>query len=125
VSLDPRKAASAVRQYLEALEASRPKRGRQITPESIKARLASLEEQIKSAAPMQRLKLIQQRLDLEKTAASIGEAVDLSKLEEKFVEAAKTYSEKAKITYTAWREMGIPAELLKKAGISRTRRPNQ
>ena len=45
--------------------------------------------------------------------------MDISGLEKSFVAAAKGYSERKGISYTAWRELGVPPEVLKRAGISR------
>ncbi len=44
---------------------------------------------------------------------------DLVALEEGFVKAAKNYSERKGITYAAWREAGIDASVLRRAGIRR------
>ena len=44
---------------------------------------------------------------------------DLTALEKDFVKSAKSYSQRKGITYGAWREFGVPAEVLRKAGISR------
>ena len=41
----------AVREYLDALRANKPKRGRKRTPDSIKKRLASIDGELKSADP--------------------------------------------------------------------------
>ena len=110
----------AVRVYLEALDASRPKRGRKRTPESIRSRLAKVEAEIPDAAPVQRLQLVQERMDLEaELAAAAAPTVDLEALEKEFVEAAKGYSVRKGISYAAWREAGVPAATLKAAGISR------
>ena len=49
------------------------------------------------------------------------DAPDLEGLEAGFVEYAKAYSERKGITYAAWREAGVPASILKDAGIKRTR----
>lgn len=112
----------AVRVYLEALDASRPKRGRKRTPESIRSRLAKVEAEIPDAAPVQRLQLVQERMDLEaELAAAAAPTVDLEALEKEFVEAAKGYSVRKGISYAAWREAGVPAATLKAAGISRGR----
>jgi len=110
----------AVRVYLEALDASRPKRRRKRTPESIEARLAKVVAEIPDAPPVQRLQLVQERMDLEAelTAAS-APSVDLEALEKEFVDAAKGYSQRKGISYAAWREAGVPAATLKAAGISR------
>src|ERR687894_3275888 len=55
----------AVRRYLEALEAHRPRRGRKRTPESMKKRLIAVENELLTADPLKRLHLIQERLDLQ------------------------------------------------------------
>lgn len=108
-----------VRRYLEALEAARPKRGRKRTPESIKKQLDRIEDQISSADPLTRVQLIQQRMDLSQELDSKENAPDISALEKDFVQAAKGYGERKGITYAAWREAGVPASVLKQAGISR------
>ncbi len=110
-----------MRVYLEALAASRPKRGRKRTPESIKKRLDRIEVELAEATPIQRLHLVQERMDLERELASSSETFDLSELEAAFVGAAKGYSERKGISYAAWREAGVPAATLKAAGISRGR----
>jgi len=109
----------AVRRYLEALDAHKPKRGRKRTPESMQKRLAKIETELTSADPLHRLQLIQERLDLQSELEAAGTKVDLTELERGFVEAAKAYSERKGISYAAWRELGIEAAVLKRAGISR------
>jgi hypothetical protein len=109
----------AVRNYLEALEAHKPKRGRKRTPESMKKQLARVEAEIPTADPLKRLQLIQQRIDLEQELASADTTVDLSSLEAGFVAAARPYGERKGISYDAWRELGVPATTLKAAGITR------
>ena len=109
----------AVRGYLEALEAHRPKRGRKRTPESMRARLATIESIIDGADPMTRLQLEQERLDLASAIAAAETTVDLSELEDGFVQAASGYGERKGISYAAWREVGVPAAILKRARISR------
>ncbi len=109
----------AVRSYLEALEAHKPKRGRKRTPESMRARLAKIETTIDAADPMTRLQLVQERLDLAEAIAAAETTVDLSALEDGFAAAAAGYGARKGITYAAWREVGVPAALLKRAGISR------
>jgi hypothetical protein len=110
----------AVRGYLEALEAHRPKRGRKRTPESMRARMAAIESSLESAGPMKRLQLVQERLDLEAAIAASETTVDLSALEDEFVRAAAAYGARKGITYAAWREVGVPAAILKRAGIGRS-----
>ena len=111
--------SKAVRQYLEALEAHKPKRGRKRTPESIKKRLDALEGQIESADPLKRLQLVQERMDLTNELASMEDKPDLEALEKGFREAAKAYGQRKGITYAAWRELGVDPSTLKAAGITR------
>lgn len=110
----------AVRRYLEALDAHKPRRGRRRTPESIKKRLGTIDADIANADPLRRLQLVQERLDLEQELATSETKVDLSGLESDFVKAAPGYSERKGISYQAWRELGVPAATLKAAGISRS-----
>jgi hypothetical protein len=109
----------AVRAYLDALEANRPKRGRKRTPDSMKKRLDQVVGEIATADPLKRVQLIQERIDLEQALTREDDAVDLTALEKGFVEVAAAYSKSKGITYAAWRELGIGAPTLKKAGIGR------
>jgi hypothetical protein len=111
--------SKAVRQYLEALEAHKPKRGRKRTPESIKKRLDALEGQIESADPLKRLQLVQERMDLTNELAAMEDKPDLGALEKGFTSAARDYGARKGITYAAWRELGVDPSTLKAAGISR------
>lgn len=110
----------AVKNYLEALEQHRPKRGRKRTPESIASRLQKIEDELATADPVSRLTLIQERLDLQRELKQMDAAVDLSEVEAAFVAAAKQYGERKGISYQAWREIGVPPAVLKAAGISRS-----
>jgi hypothetical protein len=110
----------AVRRYLEALEANKPKRGRKRSPDSMKKRLATVENELASADPLKRLHLVQERLDLQAALEATESSVDLDALEKEFVNAASTYSERKGISYSAWRELGVPSSVLERAGITRT-----
>src|SRR5260370_1054423 len=76
-----REQGRAVRQYLEALEAHKPKRGRKRTPDSIRKRLATIEERVGSADPLSRLQLVEERMDLQRELEAGPQKVDLSALE--------------------------------------------
>ena len=109
----------AVRRYLEALEAHKPKRGRKRTPDSMKKRLDRIGDELQAADPLKRLQLRQERLDLEAELATSTNKIDLGSLETEFIQSAKPYSGRKGISYFAWREAGVPAATLKAAGISR------
>lgn len=115
-----RKHGRAVRAYLEALEANKPKRGRKRTPESIRARLDAINESLDEKSALERVQLVQERMDLEaelEKAESGG--VDMQALEKDFIKSAPAYSQSKGITYAAWREVGVEPRVLKAAGISR------
>jgi hypothetical protein len=110
----------AIKNYLEALESNKPRRGRRRTPESINARLEKIDVELAGADPMKRLGLIQERLDLLHELEQLqAPQVDMAALEEEFVIAARGYSERKGISWTAWREVGVPASVLERAGVSR------
>ena len=110
----------AIAAYLEALESHKPKRGRKRTPDSIDKRLAAIDKSLESANPIKRLSLIQERLDLLNEKETLSGSVDLTEFEDEFVAAAKGYSERKGISYAAWRELGVPASALRRAGIARS-----
>ena len=68
-----------------------------------------------------RLELLQKQRDLKVEAERLSEGVDLTALEAEFVKVAKSYGERKGITYGTWRDFGVAADVLKKAGIQRTR----
>lgn len=114
-----RNESRAVRAYLDALEAHKPKRGRKRTAESVQRRLDAIEVEIEEADALQRLTLVQERMDLINELGSLQAGVDLEMFEEAFVEVAASFSERRGISYAAWREIGITPAVLRKAGISR------
>lgn len=117
-----REQGRAVREYLAALSEEK-KPGRKLDTEALQQRISETQEQVDDEAdPAKRVELIQKRLDYEDRLADAAEAVDLESLEKEFTKAAKEYSERKGITYSAWREAGVPAAVLKDAGIPRTRR---
>ena len=108
-----------VRDYLEGLRATKPKRGRKRTPDTIKKRLGAIETELASASPLDELLLVQERRDLEAELAAKSDAIDMETLEQAFVDVAKSYSDSKSISYASWRDVGVPASTLKRAGISR------
>jgi hypothetical protein len=109
-----------IKGYLEALEQNRPRRGRKRTPESIKKRLIVIEHEIASASPLHRLQLVQERMDLQRESEQLGTKTDVSSLEAAFVKTAARYADRKGISYAAWRELGVPADVLGRAGIGRS-----
>ncbi|HHC09225.1 MAG TPA: hypothetical protein ENK55_10995 [Actinobacteria bacterium] len=117
-----RRAARAIKAYLQAL-ATPKRRGRPVDPARLQEKIAQLDERIRGEAdPLRRVELIQARLDAMAALDAAQASDDLAELEKGFVEYAAGYSERKGITYAAWREAGVPASVLKAAGIKRTRR---
>jgi len=60
-----------IREYLEIVEATKPRRGRRRTSESISKRLAVIAAELKTTDPVTKVRLIQERLDLRTELASM------------------------------------------------------
>jgi hypothetical protein len=111
----------AVRRYLEALEAHRPRPGRKRTVASVGRQLDETLRSLQRATPLDRVQLLQRRIDLENELRQLqaGEASDDAQLEGAFITALPGYSSRKHISYAAWREVGVPARVLRAAGIRR------
>jgi hypothetical protein len=113
-----RREARAIKGYLEALGSRRP--GRPVTPASLKKRVDELGRKLEAEPnPLRAVEIRQQRLDAEKALVDAETAADISDLERDFAKHAKSYSDRKGISYAAWRQSGVPAAVLKKAGIGR------
>ncbi len=110
-----------VSRYLNALDSTKPKRGRQRSTEKMQARINELPDAIAQAKPLKRVHLIQELMDLQAELAKETETADIGGAEEEFIAIAAEYSERKGISYAAWREIGVPASVLKAAGVARTR----
>jgi len=111
----------AVRRYLEALESSRPRRGRRRTPSSIQRKLTAIDLELQTAEPLSRLHLLQEKKDLQDELERTGDVQDLTGLEKDFVKVARSYGERKGLSYGTWRTAGVSAAVLQRAGIARTR----
>jgi hypothetical protein len=58
-------------------------------------------------------------MDLHDELDAMGSKVDMTALEGDFVRVARSYSSRRGISYAAWREIGVDASVLKKAGLTR------
>ncbi|MFB3110374.1 MAG: hypothetical protein ACE1Y8_04390 [Acidimicrobiia bacterium] len=116
-----RKEARAIKAYLKTIEVR--KQGRPVTKENLESRLTRMNEKIDgSDDPLKTLALIQTRLDIQSALSSMEDVESLDQLESGFVTYAKAYSERKSVGYAAWREFGVPAAVLRNAGIPETRR---
>lgn len=111
----------AVRRYLDVLSGKdqAPARGR--GGRNMEAELARIDKRLdqQQLGSLQRLKLTQTRNDLlahglpPRASGRAG-----ADPEEEFVKAAKPFGELHGITYQTWLDMGVPAEVLERAGLS-------
>ena len=113
--------ARSIKAYLRALDSRRP--GRPVTKESLDKRLERVNAKLGDENdPLKRIELLQSKLDLESALANVGDGANLDDLAANFVAYAKSYSDRKGISYTAWRQFGVPADVLRKAGVQETRR---
>ena len=115
---------AAVAAYLDALarprRRGRPKRKPAELRADLRAVVKALDE---PQTALDRLHLIARREALEEALAGDQAAADPRALAEPgFVEHAARYSQRRGITWAAWREVGVPAPVLKAAGIDRNGR---
>ena len=116
-----RREARAIKGYLKALDGRKP--GRPVTRESLEKRLASTTAKIETENnPLKCVELIQTRLDIEDQLSALDESANFDELEAGFIEHVRSYSVRKEISYTAWREYGVPAATLRAAGVPETRR---
>ncbi|CAB4324660.1 MAG: hypothetical protein F2520_11960 [Actinobacteria bacterium] len=115
-----RKRSRAVRAYLEAIEKHAPKRGPKRTIEKVRRELAEVANEMVTADTLRRLDLVQKRISLQKEVTELEKGVDMTALEAEFVANARDYgdSKNPTISHEAWRAMGVPARVLKAAGIT-------
>ena len=116
-----RKESRAIKAYLSTIESRRP--GRPVSKQSLEAKLAKVNTNLEMVDdPLKRIDLLQSRLDLESSLSAATDSINIEQLESDFVAHAAAYSERKGISYTAWRQYGVPAAVLKQAGIPETRR---
>jgi uncharacterized protein YicC (UPF0701 family) len=108
-----------IREYLEGLRATKPKRGRKRTAETVAARLETIDTELESASPIEELLLVQERRDLRTELEAMSNTVDMASLEAEFIKVGKSYSRSKQISYQSWRDVGVEASVLKAADISR------
>jgi hypothetical protein len=116
-----RKEARAIKAYLKTVDTR--KHGRPASRDSLEKRLEKTNRRIEdSDDPLKTVDLIQTRLDIELALASMEDVESVERLEATFVKYAASYSERKGVSYTAWRQFGVPAAVLRNAGVPETRR---
>ena len=119
---DGRTMSAIVDRYLSAVNTPR-RRGRKVSKAALESRLASARAKTKLASGVDKVLAAQEIRDLETRIAKMSGASngDTRSLEVAFVKIAKKFGDNRGIAYGAWRDAGVPAAVLKRAGIARTR----
>ena len=106
---------AAVAAYLTALRAPKePASGRA----ALQKRRAQIEQWIaEEPSPIREVELIQHRLDIDAQLAQIDQSARLPELEAGFVKVAASWAKRSGISPAALREVGVPASVLKRAGL--------
>jgi ribonuclease PH len=106
---------NAVAAYLTALRAPKvPARSRA----NLERRRAQIERWLsEESSPIREVELIQQRLDIDAQLAQADQAQRLAELEEAFVKVAASWAKRSGISAAALREVGVPANVLRRAGV--------
>jgi hypothetical protein len=112
----------AVNAYLAALNVPK-KRGRKVSAAALRTRLNAAEERARTKIGVDRVLAHQEARDLRARLGSARKhaSADIKRLEQEFVRVAKGFSERRGISYGAWRDAGVPADVLKQTRIKRTR----
>ena len=107
-----REETGAVRAYLEGLKAQRGRENNRFSPED---RLKRVDSKLEIATDVvETVVLKQKRRDI---LAHINARVDVEKLEIEFIKVAKPFSDRKGISYPVWKEMDVPASVLRRSGI--------
>lgn len=113
--------ARTVRRYLSAVEASKRGKGPKRTSDAVGNRITKIDELLVSADPLTRVHLTQERIELhaEYVRLSNGNQDETAQLERDFISVARSYGDRNGLTYAAWRQVGVDAKVLERAGIRR------
>ncbi len=116
--ITPQREFRIVQRYLNALQAASERKN--VSPEKLTAKLEQVNERLsaKGIDPIARLADVQLRIDLrDKLRNALTTDDNMPELEAEFVQVAVSYSQRKGLTYGAWREIGVPATVLRAAGV--------
>jgi hypothetical protein len=120
-TLAPRTQTNYVRAYLEALERGTTRPGKRSTA-WLQEQVQTLPERIhEEPDALKRVVLTQRLIDCEADLVEREAEGDLSDLEANFVQAVGPWTERTGVTYKALRAQGVPARVLREAGLGGSR----
>ncbi|MFM7225080.1 MAG: hypothetical protein ACKO1Y_06565 [Actinomycetota bacterium] len=120
---DGRAMSATVDRYLTSINTPK-RRGRKVSTATLETRLRAAQSRSRSATGVEKVVAAQEVRDLRAKlteAKGTGNGADLKAVEAAFVKVARKFGEARGITYGAWRDAGVSAAVLKKAGVARTR----
>jgi hypothetical protein len=113
-SVSPRLQHAAVERYLNALEAAVPR----VDLGALELALVDLEEQIEKTSDLERLALVQKRIEVKAQHKQALEDIEhFLHLENRFVAVAAEWAAAQGITYLALQRAGVPTLVLDRTGI--------
>ena len=113
-----RERGQIVRHYLQAIESAKPRRGRPITPEGLRKSIEKIDADLAAEKdPLRKLDLVQSKIKKQKDLEELESPIDMVALEIEFVRVAKDYNDAKELSPEAWLELGVPREILRRAGI--------
>ena len=115
---DGRNRGQIVRRYLKAIESAKPRRGRPITPEGLRKSIEKIDADLATEKdPLRKLDLVQSKIKKQKDLEEFESPIDMVALENEFVRVAKDYNDSKQLSPEAWLELGVPRDVLRRAGI--------
>jgi hypothetical protein len=114
--------SATVDRYIAAVTTPK-RRGRRVSTATLQKRLVNARARFKTVAGVEKVLTAQEIRDLQAKIAQQQSTsrVDIRSLEASFVKIAKKFGENRGIAYGARRAAGVPAPVLKQAGVARTR----
>lgn len=116
--------SATVDRYLHVVNTPK-RRGRKISQAALLQRLVTAQDTAKHGSGVEKLLAAQEARDLTARLENLtkNNGSGAKEAEQAFIRIAKTFGENRGIGYGAWRDAGVPAVVLKKAGVRRTRGP--
>jgi len=113
-----RERGQIVRRYLKAIESAKPRRGRPVTPEGLRKSIEKIDTDLATEKdPLRKLDLVQSKIKKQKDLEEFESPIDMVALENEFIRVAKDYNDSKELSPEAWLELGVPREVLRRAGI--------
>lgn len=119
--------SATVDRYLQAVNTPK-RRGRKVSRTTLESRIAVARVALRTGTGVEKVIAAQTIRDCQDRLVALTAQTNgggLRKLEADFVKIAKTFGENRGIGYGAWRDAGVPAAVLRKAKIPRTRTNHQ